>query len=69
MDGPNNKKKKIKKKKTYFFFLQILKERNSKERTKHAYIQTNGFFWPKSDSKERLTNFERTLFDQTTYPG
>ena len=40
-----------------------------KEHTKHAYICTNGFFLSKGISKERQTNFERTLFDQTTYPG
>ncbi len=67
------KKKKKKKKKTYSFFLRISffrisKERNLKERTKHAYIRTNGFFLSKRISKERQTNFERTLFDQTTYP-
>jgi hypothetical protein len=45
-----------------------LKERNWKERTKHAYIRTNGFFLSKQILKERQTNFERTLFDQTTYP-
>jgi hypothetical protein len=45
------------------------KERNSKERTKHAYIRTNGFFLSKQILKERQTNFERTLFDQTTYPA
>jgi hypothetical protein len=61
--------KKTKKKKLTFFFLRISKEQNSKDRTKHAYIRTNSFFWSKSDLKERLTNFERTLFDLTTYPG
>jgi hypothetical protein len=44
------------------------KERHSKERSIYAYIRTNETFLSKRISKERQTNFERTLFDQTTYP-
>ncbi len=70
MDGPNKTKQK-KKNSLFFpsnFVLLNFKRTNLKERTKHAYIRTNGFFWPKSDLKERLTNFERMLFNQMTYP-
>ena len=56
----------------FFFrisFFRISKERLSKERSIYAYIRTNEFFLSKRISKERQTNFERTLFDQTTYPA
>jgi hypothetical protein len=52
-----------------FRSFEILKERHSKERSIYAYIRTNETFLSKRISKERQTNFERMLFDQTTYPG
>ncbi len=51
-----------------FRSFEISKERHSKERSIYAYIRTNETFLSKQISKERQTNFERTLFDQTTYP-
>ncbi len=52
-----------------FCSFEISKERHSKERSIYAYIRMNETFLSKQISKERQTNFERTLFDQTTYPG
>ncbi len=51
-----------------FRSFEISKESHSKERSIYAYIRTNETFLSKRISKERPTNFERTLFDQTTYP-
>ncbi len=56
----------------FFFrisFFRISKEQLLKERSIYAYIRTNEFFLSKQISKERQTNFERTLFDQMTYPA
>ncbi len=49
-----------------FRFFEISKERHSKERSIYAYIRMNKTFLSKRILKERQTNFERTLFDQTT---
>ena len=60
-------------KSSFFFFrisfFRIPKEQLSKERSIYAYIRTNEIFLSKRISKEQQTNFERTLFDQTTCSG